>query len=283
MAETNPASPIKLYHEFYGQGEPLLCIHGFGASLYSWRHFIEPLAKNYQLILIDLKGCGKSPKPGDTKYSTQDHADLLYQFILEHELRNLTLIGNSFGGALSLLLSLMLFDEGESGRLKSLILIDAGAYKEYIPAYLKLLSVPLINLGVYLVPSRFAVRAILRMAYYDPGKITEEQIAAYTAPIAAAGGKHALRETGAQLMPANFDELVKRYKDIKAPTLIIWGRQDRIIPLKVGELLDRDITNSTLKIIEECGHAPQEEKPEETVPLVLEFLKSLRTDQRAPD
>jgi len=199
---------------------------------------------------------------------------LLYQFILEHDLRKLTLIGNSFGGALSLLLSLMLADAGESARLKSLVLIDAGAYKEYVPAYLKLLSVPLLNLGVYLIPSRAAVRAILRKAYYDPSKITDEQIAAYAGPIAAPGGKHALIETGRQLVPANFDKLVKRYKNITVPTLIIWGREDRIIPLKVGELLDRKIANSTLKIIEDCGHAPQEEKPEETVPLVLEFLKA---------
>ncbi len=282
MTDTNPASPIKLNHEIYGQGDPLLCIHGFGASLYSWRNFIGPLAKDYQLILIDLKGCGESPKPRDTKYSTRDHADLLYQFILERDLRNLTLIGNSFGGALSLLLSLMLADADESARLKSLILIDAGAYKEYVPAYLKLLSVPLINLGVYLIPSRAAVLAILRKAYYDPSKITEEQIAAYTAPIAAPGGKHALRETGRQLVPANFDELIKRYKDITVPTLIIWGRQDRIIPLKVGELLNRDIANSTFKIIEECGHAPQEEKPEETVALVCEFLQSLCSARREP-
>jgi Predicted hydrolases or acyltransferases (alpha/beta hydrolase superfamily) len=275
MSHHNSASPIELYHESYGRGNPLLCIHGFGASLYSWRNFIEPFAHEYQLILIDLKGCGKSPKPDDTKYSTQDHADLLYQFIMAHDLRNLTLIGNSFGGALSLLLSLMLADAGESARLKSLVLIDAGAYKEFIPAYLNLLSIPLVSFGVYLIPSRFAVRAILSKAYYDQSKITEEQISAYAAPIAAPGGKHALRETGRQLVPSNFDDLIKRYKDITVPTLIIWGRQDKVIPLKVGQMLNRDILNSTLKIIEECGHAPQEEKPEETVPLVLEFLHSL--------
>jgi pimeloyl-ACP methyl ester carboxylesterase len=268
-------TPIELHHESYGKGDPLLCIHGFGASLYSWRNFVDPFANEYQIILIDLKGAGQSPKPHDTKYSTQDHADLLYQFILKHDLRKLTLIGNSFGGALSLLLSLMLADAGESSRLKSLVLIDAGAYKEYIPAYLKLLAVPLINLGVYLVPSRAAVRGILRKAYYDPSKITEDQISAYAAPIAAPGGKHALRETGRQLVPDNFDELIRRYKDITVSTLIIWGRQDRIIPLKVGELLRRDIANSTLKIIDECGHAPQEEKPEETILLVLEFLHGL--------
>ena len=268
-------SPIELHHESYGKGDPLLCIHGFGASLYSWRNFVEPFANEYRIILIDLKGCGQSPKPRDTKYSTQDHADLLYQFILKHDLRNLTLIGNSFGGALSLLLSLMLADAGESSRLKSLVLIDAGAYKEYIPIYLKLLSIPLINFGVYLIPSRFAARATLSKAYYDQTKITEEQISAYAAPIAAPGGKHALRQTVRQLVPANFDDLIKRYEDITVPTLIIWGRQDKIIPLKVGQMLNHDINNSTLKIIEECGHAPQEERPEETIPLVLEFLHGL--------
>jgi len=111
------------------------------------------------------------------------------------------------------------------------------------------------------------------MAYYDPNKITAEQIAAYAAPLSEPGARHAFLETAQQLVPANFDELVAKYKDIKMPTLIIWGRQDRIIPLKVGELLDRDIPNSTLKVIDECGHAPQEEKPDETIALVLDFLK----------
>ena len=129
-------NPIELYHESYGEGRPLLCIHGIGASLYSWRNFIEPLAKDYQLILIDLKGCGKSHKPNDTKYSTLDQAELIRQFILKHDLKNLTLVGNSLGGALSLLVIIILMETGDLPRLRSIILIDAGAYKVYIPSYL---------------------------------------------------------------------------------------------------------------------------------------------------
>ena len=64
--------------------------------------------------------------------------------------------------------------------------------------------------------------------------------------------------------------------DITVPTLIIWGRQDKIIPLRVGELLHEAIPNSTLKVIDQCGHIPEEEKPEETIALVLEFLESLK-------
>src|SRR5437763_15670656 len=133
--------PMELYRESYREGRPLLCIHGIGASLYSWRNFIAPLQKDNQLILIDLKGCGKSPKPNDTKYSTLDHAELIHQFILEHDLKNLTLVGNSLGGALSLLVTIILMEKDELARLSSVILIDAAAYKEYIQFYLRSLSV----------------------------------------------------------------------------------------------------------------------------------------------
>ena len=272
MTAKNVAAPIELYHETHGKGDPLLCLHGFGGSLYSWRNFIEPLSPDYQLILIDLKGFGKSPKPKDKRYSPFDHAELIYQFILDHNLTRLRLIGNSFGGGLSLLLSVMLRERGELQRLKSLILIDSGAYQEYLPLYLKFLSVPLINLGVYLIPSESAVRAILRKAYYDVKKISDEQIRAYAAPLSEPGARHALLETGKQVVPPNFDELVVKYKTIETPALIIWGRQDQVLPLESGERLSRDLRNSTLKVIDQCGHIPQEEKPEETIPLVLDFL-----------
>jgi pimeloyl-ACP methyl ester carboxylesterase len=273
MSDPNPS--IELHHQIYGAGDPVLCIHGFGANLFSWRNFVVPLSRSYQLILIDLKGCGDSPKPPDSHYSPKDHADLIYKFILDRDLKNLTLIGNSFGGALSLLLSIMLL-QNEPGRLRSLVLIDAGAYKQYIPGYVKLIGVPIIGAAaVYLTPARLMAKSILKMAYYDPKKITKEQIEAYAAPLASPGGKHALLETGKQIIPPNSDELVARYKDINVPTLIIWGRQDKIINPIVGDLLDQAIPNSTLKLIDHCGHMPQEEMPEATIPLMLDFLKSL--------
>ena len=274
MSDAN-AAVIDLHHKIYGAGDPVLCIHGFGASLFSWHNFVDPLSRNYQRILIDLKGFGNSPKPRDSHYSTKDHVDLIYKFVLEHDLKNLTLVGNSFGGALSLWLSMMLIEE-QPGRLRSLILIDAGAYKEYIPFYVKLIGVPIIGAAaVYLIPARCMAKSVLKLAYYDPGKITPEQIAAYAAPLAAPGGKHALLETGKQIIPPNIEELTAKYKDINVPTLIIWGQQDKVIDPIVGTLLDQAIPNSTLKWIDQCGHVPQEEMPEATIPLVLDFLQSL--------
>lgn len=269
-----------MYFEVHGRedGPPLLCIHGFGASLYSWRNFVaadSPLTANFKVITIDLKGCGKSPKPDDTRYSPLDHGELIYKFILEHDLRDLTLIGNSLGGGLSLLLTIMLRENGELSRLKSLVLIDSAAYKKYNPLYLKALAVPIINLGAYLIPSRLAAKKVLRRCYYNSNKITEEQITAYAAPLSAAGARHALMETGKQIIPPNFDEFAAKYKTIMTPTLIIWGKQDRILPLESGERLHQDLQHSTLKVFDECGHIPQEERPEITIPAVFTFLQQV--------
>ncbi len=275
MRSANPTTPSELHHKIYGTGNPVLCIHGFGASLFSWRNFVDPVSQNYQLILIDLKGSGDSPKPPGSGYSIQDHADLIYKFILDQDLKNLTLVGNSFGGALALWLSIMLI-ENEPGRLRALLLIDPGAYPKYIPGYLKLIGFPVIGaLAVYLTPARWMAKIVLKLAYYDPKKITAEQIEAYAAPLAAPGGKHALLETGKRIIPPNINELLAKYKDINVPTLIIWGKQDKIISPDAGKLLVQAIQNSSLQSIDQCGHVPQEERPEATVPLVLEFLQSL--------
>jgi len=275
MSGSDATAPLELHHKIYGAGNPVLCIHGFGASLFSWRNFVDPLSQNYQLILTDLKGSGDSPKPPGSGYSTQDHADPIYKLILDRDLKNLTLVGNSFGGALALLLSVRLI-ENEPGRLRALVLIDPGAYPQYIPAYLKLIGFPVLGaLAVYLTPAKWMAKIVLKLAYYDPKKITDEQIAAYAAPLAAPGGKHALLETGRQIIPTNIDQLLGRYKDINVPTLIIWGKQDKIISPDAGKLLVQAIRNSLLRWVDRCGHVPQEERPEATVPLVLEFLQSL--------
>lgn len=274
------SSLVKMYYEVHGPEDrpPLMCIHGFGASLYSWRNFVadgSPLIAKYRVFTIDLKGCGKSPKVYGNDYSIQDHANLIYEFIHEHDLKNLTLIGNSFGGALTLLLTLM-FNDRDPTRLKSIVLIDAGAYTDLIPFYLKILSWPVIGFTVsHIVPSRFAAGIVLRKAYYDPKKITKEQVTNYAAPLSLPGARHALWRTGAQFIPPNFPQLAARYNDIKLPTLIIWGENDQIISPEAALRLKRDIPQSELEWIPECGHVPQEERPDKTIPPIMTFLQNV--------
>src|SRR4030095_15117893 len=97
-----------LYKEVYGTGDPILCLHGLGASMFSWRNFIEPFSRHHKLILVDFKGSEKSAKPRDGHYSIQDKADDIYKLIVADNLTNLTLVGNSLGGAVALLVAIRL-------------------------------------------------------------------------------------------------------------------------------------------------------------------------------
>jgi len=270
MNNGQPPTSVTLYKEVYGSGDPILCLHGMGASVYSWRHFIAPFSQNNKLILVDSRGCGKSPKPADTHYAIEEHADSIYKLIVQEDLTKLTLVGNSLGGAIALLLAVRLNEEN-SNRLSRLVLIDSGGDKN-LPFHLRLLRSFLGRAVVHLAPARLSAWVVLKFCYYDGSKTTREQVDAYSAAIFSPGGRHALVQTARQCIPKNFDEILDKLKTITVPTYILWGRQDRVIPLKVGEQLHRTIPNSTFEIIEECGHIPQEEKPDETIARLSKFF-----------
>ena len=276
MTNRQPSASVSLYKEVYGAGDPILCLHGLGANIYSWRHFITPFSQNNKLMLVDLKGCGRSPKPLDTHYSTEDKVEDIYNLILEENLTNLTLVGNSLGGAIALLVAIRLGKQ-EPDRLSKLVLIDSAGDKGNLPPHLNLLRSPLGIPIIYLAPSKLAALMTLRLCYFDRRRITQEQVNAYAAPLANRGGRHALLHTARQCIPANADELIGQIATIKVPTFILWGREDKVIPLKVGQLLHQLIPNSTLEVIEHCGHIPQEEKPDETVASISRFLTTHRS------
>ena len=270
---SNPCtSQTNLYCESYGSGDPLLFLHGLGGSTYSWRYMVAPFSTNHQVILIDFRGEGKSPKPDDTHYSILDQGELIYQFIIEHDLKNLTLVGNSYGGAVSLLLAIRLCAESPS-RLSKLVLIDSAGYPDHLPMFLKLLRTPIIGwLAVHLLPAKCQIKIVLKKSYYNPANITEQQVDAYAGPLASPGGRHALLEIGKLAIPPNFQSYIDKYPTISVPTLILWGEDDRVLPLLIGQRLNAAILNSQLEIINFAGHIPQEEQPDAVIARIQQFL-----------
>jgi pimeloyl-ACP methyl ester carboxylesterase len=267
-----PDAPVKLYYEEQGSGPPLLLIHGFGASTFTWRHVAPELARNHRVVAVDLKGFGQSDKPFDGRYSIYDQAELLAQLIEDKDLRDLTVVGHSFGGGVALLLALEA-KERLQGRITRLALLDSIAYPQNIPVFFRMLDMPVVSqLGIRMVPPSVQTRLALQIAYFDDSKITPEEIEAYAAPLKTAAGKHAIIHSARQIMPEDIETLSERYKTIDLPTLILWCDHDRIVPLEVGIRLRRTLPNSSLKLVEECGHMPQEEQPERTLALLQDFL-----------
>jgi pimeloyl-ACP methyl ester carboxylesterase len=267
-----PDAPVKLYYQDEGSGPPLLLIHGFGASTYTWRHIAPELAKTHRVIAVDLKGFGQSDKPFDSHYSVLDQADLIAQLIEEKDLHDLTLVGHSFGGGVALFLALEA-DDRLQGRLSKLVLLDSIAYPQNIPVFFRMLDMPLVSqIGMRMVPPTVQTRMALRIAYFDDSKIDPEEVETYAAPLKTAAGKHAIIHSARQIVPEDIATLSERYKTIELPTLILWCDHDRIVPLDVGLKLRRTLPNSTLRLVDDCGHMPQEEQPEQTLQLLKDFI-----------
>ncbi len=268
------STETQLYYETYGSGDPIIFLHGLGASLYTWHNMKAPLEGDYKLFLIDLKGFGQSPKPRDNRYSIQGQADLVYELILEHDLKKLTVVGNSYGGAVSLLLAIRLCAENPN-RLAKLILVDSAGYDELLPWFVKLLRTPVLGcLVVHLLPNKIMAKTVLTESYYDNKLITDAQVEAYAEPMGMKNGKYALLKAAEQAIPKDIDKVIAKYPTISVPTLIIWGDKDKVIPIKIGEKLDKAIPCSKLTTIANTGHIPQEETPIPTVELIKDFLKN---------
>ena len=265
---------INLYYETYGSGDPIVFLHGLGASIYTWRKVKDPLSADNKLFLIDLKGFGKSPKPRDDRYSIVDQADLVYQLIVENDLRDLTVVGNSYGGAVSLLLSIRLCAETPN-RLSKLILIDSAGYNKLLPWFVRVLRMPILGwLIVHLAPARMLANTVLKEAYYDDLLITAADIEAYANPLEMENGRYALLEAANQAIPEGFEGWIAKYPTISVPTLILWGEFDTVIPVEIGQMLDAAIPCSKLITIPNTGHIPQEETPIPTIALIQDFLKN---------
>ena len=266
---------IHINYEVHGNGNTtIVFLHGFGASLVTWRDIQLPLSKKNTLIFLDLKGFGLSSKPDDGKYSLEDQAEIVLAFLKAYNLHDITLVGHSYGGAVSVYTYLRDRSGHARGIIRRLVLIDAAAYVQVFPFFIDVLRKPIINWVVMnLFPTQMMAGFILQYLFYDENKVSEERITRHAEYLGQPGSYHSFVECARQIVPANPDSITALIKTIDVPTLILWGANDPAIPLEHGYRLHKDIRNSKLVIIPNCGHIPHEESPEASVNAILNFLK----------
>jgi pimeloyl-ACP methyl ester carboxylesterase len=264
---------VRINYYEAGQGPPVILLHGFGGSAYSWRFLAPALARDHRVLTIDLKGYGLSAKPEDGRYALRDQADLVAAFIRTRDLHDLVVIGHSMGGGVTLMTYFKVAGD-DRGRIKKLVLIDSAGYPQKMPWFIWLARAPgLGSVGGKLIPPRFATVRVLRKCYYHKDRITDEQIDTYAYYGSLPGAREALVATAQQIVPEDIEAVTARYRTINVPVLIIWGVEDEVVPLSVGEQFKRDIPDAKLVILPECGHMPPEEEPQETNRLITKFLK----------
>jgi pimeloyl-ACP methyl ester carboxylesterase len=264
---------IRINYYKAGQGPPVILLHGFGACAYTWRYLAPELTKDHRVFALDLKGYGWSDKPEDGRYGVSDQAEMVAAFIRTRDLHNLAVIGHSMGGAVTLMTYFKVRPDIPA-RIKKLVLIDSAGYPQKMPWFILLARIPVVNrLVTRLLSPRFATYIVLKKCYYNDDKITEEQVDTYAYYGSLPGAREAVRQTAQQIVPDDLEALTDKYKTIQVPVLIIWGAEDKVVPVKLAKKFKEDIPDSELVILPRCGHIPPEEEALKTNQLITSFLK----------
>ncbi len=264
-----------LHVDVQGEGDPVLLIHGFGASGFTWRHWTGSLANHHQAHVVDLKGFGAAPKPRDGAYSPFDQTKLLTEYVLANALESVTLVGHSLGGGIAMLTMLHLARAGAAERVSRIVVVSGAVYPQSIPFFISLCRIPLIApLAFALTPLGFLMRRVLSEVYADDSAITAQAIEGYAAPLRDARCRYATIETARQIVPPEVETWTDRYPTIEVPTLLIHGEEDVVVPSSVARRLVTHLPDARLEMLSGCGHVPPEERPQESLDLVLRFLEN---------
>ncbi|MFI5308829.1 MAG: alpha/beta fold hydrolase [Polyangiales bacterium] len=254
-------------------GPALVLVHGSNDSLHTWEAWVPLLGRDFRLVSLDLPGHGLTGRvPGDD-YSNDALVRCLAAVVDVLGLRDFALAGNSLGGHVAWRYAL-----DHQDRVQRLILLDAGGYPNAgpRPTFAKVLALPGAQLFIrYLDPAPL-VRSGFRQAVVDPNVITPQSIERSVEMIRREGSRDAIAH---RLKVAQMVGPYARMRELRMPTLILWGERDRFVPVQNAYRFKADIRNSSLITYPNVGHLPMREVPERSAAHVREFmLKELPTE-----
>jgi pimeloyl-ACP methyl ester carboxylesterase len=261
------------YQEFGDAGDPaIILIHGYTASAYVWKSSAPLLADSHlRVIAIDLVGFGYSDKPKWFEYSIDAQARMVSRFMNRLGIGRATIAGSSYGGAVAATLAL---DYPE--RVEKMILVDAVC-NDGLKSHPIIRLASMRGVGEVITPFladskmflKYRMHGTLAKSHHD--LITEERIQSIRRPLLAADGHNSLLATSRNWRAERIEHDAHL---INQPTLIVWGEDDKVIPITDGYKLHGEILNSRFVVLKDCGHVPQEERPELFAELVTEFCQS---------
>lgn len=258
---------LRLRYVRSGQGPALVLLHGFGSSIYSWNAVFPELARDHDVLALDLPGFGGSDRPEDLTFERVSSGVL--GLLDRLAMRRVSLAGSSLGGAVAVTLAAR-----HPALVERLVLIDSAGYNAAAtdhPAVVRLIESAPSWLLERLPVERKLVARTLPGVFFDPRKVTSEMIDEYAAPLKRPGTATALRSLllSTRAVGEGFGAEALR---VKSRTLILWGREDPWIPVGHADRFLAAIEGSRAVILKGCGHLPQEERPAETLALIRSFL-----------
>lgn len=251
---------------------PIVLMHVRGGSLHTFEQWQTIISQSRRVITFDLPGFGLTGPNPSGQYQIDVYTRFLLRFLDALDLKEVVLGGNGTGGEIAWRTAVLAPD-----RVKRLILIDADGYEQ------SPLSQPLAFHFAQIKAMRWVserilpeslVAASVHNLYGDPSKVTDEIIRRIFEMNLRVGNRRALFQFMDQQTSGAQQQLIKQ---VKQPTLVLWGEKDKLVPVEFAYRFCKDITNCTLVRFPELGHLPEEESPTTTVVPVLTFLNKPET------
>lgn len=270
---TSHFGTVKMHVSVYGEGPPLLLLHGLMTASYSFRYVMDALAKHYTLYIPDLLGGGRSDKP-DTSYGPDDLARSVGELLKELGIWGTPAIGNSMGGYLLMRLALL-----EPAAISRLVNLHSPGLPTARMHALSLVSA---------IPSAFeaAVGTLVRLNperwvhtnvhYYDETLKSREEHREYagalTSPNGVLGLARHLSDTLSVREMRRFEAALKGLEHFPVPLLLVYAKQDKMVPPIVGERLAKRIPDARIKWLEQASHFAHVDAPEAFLEVAMPFL-----------
>jgi pimeloyl-ACP methyl ester carboxylesterase len=253
-----------------GDGPPLLLVHGYLGSHSVWDDAVDGLSAHFRTLAPDLPGFGESEKPPAARYpyNVDAFAESLADLVASLELGRVVVCGHDLGGAVALMMAAR-----HPAMVERLVLVDPIVYPHKPDLYTRLAGTPVVGPVAF---KQLSGRGIFgaffqRRNYAASGVVSSARIDmlfdAFNAPAAREAAYATLQSL------ADTRTLVALLPRVHAPALVVWGRNDRLLPVAHGRRLSRELPHARLEILD-SGHSPHEEQPAVFAKIAHEFLTS---------
>ena len=269
-----PSCPDKLRVHGYdlafhrqGQGDPLLLVHGITTYSFMWRNLLPVLARNHDVVAVDLLGCGDSDKPLQESFGIAHQVELLHAFTEALGFGPFAMVGHDIGGGIT-----QRFAVKHPNRLTHAVVMNGVGYDYWPVQPIVAMRTPILRQLAMATLDLGAFQLIVKRGMYYKDRVTPELMELFWKPMRTAEGRKAFLHFAASLDNRDLTSIAEDLKQTKVPFLIIRGMEDVYLNAEIAHRLHREIPGSRALAFPEAGHFLQEDQPERLVDALEEFF-----------